>query len=98
MIGSDSIPDEEDFEFSLFDVDENEEQSAHLTSVPLVLATFSVSKKQKPTNSSKTCSWHAVRSNCSARDCPSWLGQLPPVESEKQPIEYFRKFLSDNIL
>ena len=46
----------------------------------------------------QTCSWHAVRSNCLARDCPSWLSQLPPVESVKRPIEYFREFLSDDIL
>ena len=64
---------------------------------PLTLATPSVSRK-KPTNSAKTCSWHAVKSNCSARDCPSWLGPLPPVESVKRFIEYFCEFLSDDIL
>ena len=98
MIGSDYVPDDKDFDFSLFDVDEDEEQNAPLTSEPLTLATPSVSRKQKPNNFAKTCSWHTVRSNCSARDCRSWLGQLPPVESVKRPIEYFREFLSNDIL
>ena len=77
---------------------EGEEQSAALTSEPLALATPSVSRKQKPTNFAKTCSWHAVRSNCPTHDCPSWLGQLPSVESVKRPIEYVCWFLSDDIL
>ena len=98
MLGSDYVPDDKDFDFSLFDFDENEKQSAPLTLEPLTLARPSVSRKQKLTNSAKTCSWHAVRSNCLARDCPSWLVQRPPVESVKRPIEYFREFLSDAIL
>ena len=50
MIGSDYVPDNEKFDFSLFDVDEDEKQNAHLTSEPLTLATPSVSRKQKPAN------------------------------------------------
>ena len=86
-------PDDEDFEFSVFDVDEDEEQIAFVTSEPLTMVTPSVSRKQKPTNSAKTCFCHSVRSNCSSRDCPSWLSQLSPVEFVKRPIKYFREFL-----
>ena len=56
IIGSNYVPDDEDFDFSLFDVDKAEEQSAPLTSELLTLATSSVSRKQKPTNFAKTCS------------------------------------------
>ena len=71
--------------------------------VPFNFRTFDIGytfcvKKKKPTDSAKTCSWHAVKSNCSARNCPSWLGPLPPVESIKRLIEYFCEFLSDDIL
>ena len=49
IIGSDYVFDDKDFDFSLFDVDEDEEQNAPLTSEPLTLPSVSVSRNQKPT-------------------------------------------------